>query len=258
MAEATAQTTSTQPYTFEQSHPADRDAVAVAIALCWFGLLAGFIPDMFRQLAKGHSYVLSAHLHAASAFGWMVLVSWQALKIRGGQVAAHRQSGKRFGPVLAVILVVSALVTVWTADRAAAREIESTFNPARLSFQLGHIIPFAVLTTIALLRTDRPAMHKRLMLLGIFAILDTGWSRWLGQDLTALLGQGLARETLGRFPLTWALMAGMAVFDYRTRGRLHPAFLPAAGLILATQVCSIMLFYTPGWPDLAQTILGIN
>jgi len=71
------------------------------------------------------------------------------------------------------------------------------------------------------------------------------------------LGQGLARETLGRFPLTWALMAGMAIYDYRTRGRLHPAFLPSAGLILATELGSIVLFFTPGWAAVAQRILGI-
>ncbi|MFM5949147.1 MAG: hypothetical protein ACKOPM_07950 [Novosphingobium sp.] len=212
---------------------------------------------MLRQFGKGHSYVLSAHIHAASAFGWLLLVSWQALKVRKGNLVAHRVDGRRYGPVLAAILVVSALVTVWTADRAAAAEPGSTFNPARLAFQIGHIIPFAVLTAIALARTDRPALHKRLMLLAIFAILDTGWSRWLGQDLTTVLGQGLAREVLGRFPLTWALMAGMAVYDLRTRGRLHPAFLPAAGLILATELVSTVLFFTPGWPATAERLLGI-
>lgn len=257
MAEASVHFRGAQLHSFEQTHPADRDAVAVAIAVCWFGLLAGFVPDMFRQLAKGHSYVLSAHLHAASAVGWMALLSWQALKIRTGDASAHRQNGKRLGPALAAVLVLSALVTVWTADRAAAADPAATFNPARLAFQLGHVIPFAVLTAVALTRTDQPALHKRLMLLAVFAILDTGWSRWLGQDLTAVLGQGLLRETLGRFPLTWALMVGMALFDLRTRGRLHPAFAPAAGLILATQAGSVVLFFTPGWADVAKRMLGI-
>lgn len=246
-----------QPCSFDQAHPADRNAVAIAIAMCWFGLLSGFIPDMLRQLGEGHSYVLSAHVHAASAVGWMLLLSWQALKIRTGNVAIHRLHGRRFGPILGVILVVSALITVWTADRAAAAMPDSTFNPARLSFQIGHIIPFAVLTALALGRTDRPGMHKRLMLLAVFAILDTGWSRWLGRDLTSVLGQGLARETLGRFPLTWALMTAMALYDIKTRGRLHPAFLPAAGLILATQIGSIALFFAPGWPETARALLGI-
>lgn len=244
-----------QACTFEQTHPADRNAVAIAIILCWFGLLSGFIPDMLRQFGEGHSYVPSAHVHAATAFGWMALLSWQALKIRSGQTAIHQRNGRRFGPILAVILVVSALVTVWTADRAALATPGSNFLPERLAFQVGHIIPFAILSAIALTRTDRPDMHKRLMLLAVFAILDTGWSRWLGADLREILGTGLAQQLLARFPLTWALMAGMALYDRRTRGRLHPAFLPAAALILATEFGAAALYFAPGWPEMARSLL---
>lgn len=243
-------------YTFEQTHPADRTAVAIAIGLCWFGLLAGFIPDMLRQFNEGHAYVPAAHVHAASAWGWMMLISWQALKIRKGDQAGHRRNGRRFAPILAVILVVSALVTIWTADRVAA-VTNPNFNPARLAFQVGHIIPFAILTAIGLSRTDRPDLHKRLMLLAIFAILDTGISRWLGPGLREALSPGPVLEIFGRFPLTWALMAGMAAFDIRTRGRLHPAFVPAAALILATEFGAAALFFTPGWDPVARSLLGI-
>lgn len=257
MAQAASERDEGRTCTFQQAHPADRDAVAVAIALCWFGLLAGFIPDMIREFNEGHAYVPSAHVHAASAWGWMMLVSWQALKVRKGDTAGHRRNGRRFAPILAPILVVSALVTIWTADRAAAALPNSTFIPARLAFQVGHIIPFAILTTAALLRTDRPDAHKRLMLLAIFAILDTGWSRWLGPDIRSMLGGGLATQLLGRFPLTWALLAGMALHDVRTRGRLHPVFVPAAALILATELGAAALFFWPRWDPIARTLLGI-
>lgn len=239
---------------FAAGHPADRDAVAVAIILCWFGLLSGFIPDMLREFSAGHAYVPSAHVHAASAFGWMALLSWQALKVRGGRMDQHRRDGRRIGPWLAAIVVVSALVTVWTADRAAIAEPD--FKPERLAFQIGHIIPFAVLTGIALSRTDQPALHKRLLLLGVFAILDTGWSRWLGPGIREIIGSGLAGQMLGRFPLTWTLMAGMALYDRATRGRLHPAFAPACALILATEAISAALYFAPWWREVALRMLG--
>jgi hypothetical protein len=38
---------------------------------------------------------------------------------------------------------------------------------------------------------------------------------------------------------------------------LHPAFLPAAGLILATEAVSIALLFTPGWAPIARKLLGI-
>lgn len=240
---------------FNQTHPADRDAVAIAIALCWFGLLAGFIPDMLREYNAGHVYVPSAHVHAASAFGWMLLLSWQALKVRGGRMTEHRRDGRRYGPWLAAIVTVSALVTVWAADRVELASPD--FKPERLAFQVGHIIPFAVLSGIALWRTDRQDLHKRLMLLAVFAILDTGWSRWLAADLREILGTGLAQQLLARFPLTWALMAGMAIYDRVTRGRLHPGFLPAAALILATEFGAAALYFAPWWPDLARRLIEL-
>lgn len=256
MAHAASETAGRPIYTFEQSHPADRMAVGVAIGLCWFDLLAGFIPDMLRQFNEGHAYVPAAHIHAASAWGWMMLLTWQAFKVRNGDIAGHRRNGKRFAPILAPIVVISALVTIWTADRAAAAT-NPAYNPARLAFQIGHIVPFAVLTVIGLLRTGRPDLHKRLMLLAVFAILDTGMFRWLSPGLKEALGPGPALEILARFPLTWALMAGMALFDIRTRGRVHPAFAAAAALILVTEFGAAVLFYTPGWTPVARSLLGI-
>lgn len=256
MAQAASGMAGRPTYTFEQTHPADHAAVATAIGLCWFGLLAGFIPDMLKQFNEGHAYVPAAHVHAASAWGWMMLLSWQALKVRSGDIAGHRRNGRRFAPFLAPVLVISALATIWTADRAAAAT-NPAYNPARLAFQIGHIIPFAILTAIGLARTDRPDLHKRLMLLAVFAILDTGMSRWLGPSLKQAMSPGPVLEVIGRYPLTWALIAGMALYDMRTRGRLHPAFLPAAGLILATEAISAILFFTPAWTDTARVLLGI-
>ncbi len=239
---------------FREHHAADRDAVAVAIALCWFMLLAGFIPDMLGNWVEGHSYVPAAHVHAASAVGWMTLLSWQALKVRRGQLAEHRRDGRRIGAVLAVLVIASAFATVWTADHA--RLARPTFNPAFMAFQLGHLIPFTVLTAIALVRTDRPSLHKRLLLLAVFAVLDTGWSRWLGPDTVKLVGPGWAGQMLLRYPGCWAMLVAMAAYDIGTRGRLHPAFAPAAGLIVATQIGSAALYFTPGWAVLARHLLA--
>ncbi|MBS0254116.1 MAG: hypothetical protein JSS36_02615 [Proteobacteria bacterium] len=241
-----------QTATFQEHHPADRDAVAVGIALCWFFLLSGFILDMLRALTEGHSYVIAAHFHAASALGWMLLLSWQALKVRHGRLADHRRHGRLIGGWLAV--VVSALATMWTADMA--RLAKPAFNPAGMAFQLGHVIPFVVFTAVALARTDRPGLHKRLMLLAMIAVLDTGWSRWVGHEFAQLLGDGWAGQLMRRYPASWIMLAAMAGYDWRTRGRLHPAFLPAAGLILVTQIGAALLFFTPGWGPLVRHALG--
>jgi uncharacterized membrane protein len=240
---------------FAATHPADRDAVAIAIAACWFGLLSGFVPEIVKGAAEGKTYVPSTYIHSASSVGWMVLLSWQALLVRRGEVPRHRKTGKRIGPWLAPLVVISALVTIWTSDRVLIAQ--GSFNPARLSFQVGHAIAFGALAGIALWRTDRPDMHKRLMLLAVFAMLDTGWSRWLGPSIVDLMGSGPVPQMLARFPLTWALMIAMAWFDMATRGRLHPAFLPASAFILATEFGALALYFAPWWPQVALRLLGV-
>lgn len=239
---------------FAGSHPADRDAVAIAIGLCWFGLLSGFVPDILKNFAEGHSYQLATHLHAASAVGWMALLTWQALLVRRGEQSRHRATGRRIGPWLAPVVVLSALATVWATDRA--RLAAGDFVPARLSFQIGHDISFAVLVGIALWRTDRPDLHKRLMLLAVFTILDTGWSRWVGSWIRTLAGEDLPGQMLSRFTLTWALMIAMGLYDRATRDRLHPAYVPACAFILAIQSASLALNFTPGWTPIALRLLG--
>lgn len=238
---------------FTMTHPRDRDAVLVMVGLLWFGLLAGFIPDMLRNVIKGREYQLVTHLHAASSVAWMSLLTWQALLIREHKPAVHRTTGKRYGLLLGAIVAVSAVATVWFADHA--RLGNASFNPAVMAFQLGHVFPFAVLTAIGLANTHQPDLHKRMILLGIIGIVDAGWSRWIGLDIRELIGAGYAGQLLSRYPLSWALMLAMAMYDHATRGRLHPAFLPAVGFTLCTQFAAAILFFAPWWPDVAVAIL---
>lgn len=239
---------------FATTHPRDRDAVILMILLLWFGLLAGFVPDVVRGFVKGREYQVVTHLHAASSVAWMSLLTWQALLIRTGRPAMHRANGKRFGAILGTIVGLSAVATVWFADRA--RLGSPDFNPAVMAFQLGHVLPFAVFTAIGLMNTDKPDLHKRMMLLGIIGIVDAGWSRWVGLDIRELIGQGWAGQLLGRYPFAWAMLLAMGLYDRTTRGRLHPAFLPAVAFTLATQIGAAVLFFAPWWPGTVVRILG--
>lgn len=240
---------------FQASLASDRNATIVAIAAAWFGLLAGFIPDMLANVAKSYTYVIATHFHAASAVFWMALLTWQALLVRRGNMARHRANGKRIGRWLAAIVALSAVATVWMSDHAhyAAGDL----NVPRVAFQVGHVIPFAILSAIGLASTDRPDLHKRMMLLGVFAIVDAGWSRWIGPETMDLIGKGPTGQLLARYPLTWALTAGMGLYDYATRGRLHPAYLPAVGLMLLTELGAAALYFSPWWPALALRLLGL-
>jgi hypothetical protein len=241
---------------FDRALPQDRTAVLIAILLLWFAMLSGFLPDMIQHAgdATAKPYEPVTHLHAALSVGWLVLLTWQALRVRAGDMAGHRRVGRLFGPAMALALTATALATVWAADRA--RLGTADFVPAKLAFQLGHVVPFAVLTGSAFLLVHRPGAHKRLLLLGLIAVTDTGFSRWLCIPIRDLLGPSPATQLLVRFPVAWAMLCGMAGYDLAVRGRLHPLFLPAAGLVLGTEMFSLWLYYTPWWPGMATKLLG--
>lgn len=249
----------TRPSTvgFDQVHPSDRTAVLIGIGLLWFGLLSGFLPDMAGRFASptAKPYEAITHLHAALSFGWMLLLSWQMVRVRRGDMAGHRVAGRRLGPLVAPALVLTAIGTIWASDRS--RLVLNPHWPTQgLATQLGHLVPFAVLTAAALLQTGRPGAHKRLLIMAMAAVLDTGLSRWMGESIVAILGSGPAGQTLARFPLTWGMLALLAGYDIATRGRLHPQFLPAAGLIIATEAASIWLYFQPWWPAVARAMLA--
>lgn len=243
---------------FDRSHPNDRSAVLVGIGLLWFGLLAGFLPDMAQHFAtpSAKPYELVTHLHAALSFGWMLLLSWQMIRVRSGDMAGHRANGRRFGPFVPPALVLTAIGTIWASDRAKLA-LDPDWPVQRMATQLGHLIPFAILTAAALLQTRRPGAHKRLLIMAMAAVLDTGLTRWMGEPIITILGDGPAGQTLSRFPLTWGMLALLAAYDLSTRQRLHPQFVPAAVFILATEAGSIWLYFQPWWPAVARGLLGV-
>ncbi len=241
---------------FDRSIPMDHTAVLIAVGVLWFALLSGFVPDMLHRFVdpQARPYQPVTHVHAALSFGWMVL-TWQAVRVRVGDMAGHRAMGRRLGWPVATALTITAVMTIIATDRAVWAM--GTLSLSRVAFQFGHVIPFAVLTGWALASTHRPGAHKRLLILAVAAVTDTGLSRWLGTDMRLLFNDAPAAQLFGRFLFTWALLFGMAGYDLATRGRLHPVWLPAAALVLGTEALSMWLYVSPWWPPIAMRLLGL-
>jgi hypothetical protein len=56
--------------------------------------------------------------------------------------------------------------------------------------------------------------------------------------------------------LTDIFLAALAIYDVKTRGKLHPATIWGGGFFLATQVLRIGLNLTPAWQALAKSMTG--
>ena len=101
---------------------------------------------------------------------------------------------------------------------------------------------FATLVGAGLYLRRTPAAHKRLMLLATMAVLTAAIAR---------LPYVLPLGPLAFFGLTDLLVVAAMVYDWRTRGRVHPALLWGGVFLIASQPLRLAISGTDTWLALA-------
>jgi hypothetical protein len=234
---------------FDARHPADAWFFPAMLGLIWLLALGGFVPELIgRVLGDPPPYPLVIHVHAVVFFGWLSFLTLQVGLVRTGNIAWHRRMGVA-GALLAVAVVIAGPAAALTMHMShQARQ-----PPQFLALQLLNIAVFAGMVTAGLLLRRRPAAHKRLMLIGTLALIGAGFGR-----IVRMLTGAPPPWTL--IPSVYiagnVLLLAIALHDWRTRGRLHPVFLPAAGAFLAVQLVVGLLLRSPGWAGMAQRIVS--
>lgn len=160
------------------------------------GLPAGSLP--FTPLV---------HAHASLSFGWCILLVIQSWLVASGRHLQHRKLGL-LGLVLYVGLVVSG---PFVATHSTARYGNTQEELAFLAVSTGNILAYTVLIGAALHWRRRPDIHKRLMLLGMVALLSAPFGRLL--DLPYLLDHVVGPGVV---------VVALAWWDYKSLGQLHP------------------------------------
>lgn len=234
---------------FAAHHPADAVFFPAMVAALWLLLLAGFVPEMVeRTFGEARPYPWIIHVHAVVYFGWLAFLASQIALVRTGRLARHRQMGAvGLGLALAVIV----------AGPAAAFEMHMTHQarqpPAFLAIQLLNVFAFAIGVGAALLLRHQPAAHKRLMLIATLPLIGAGFGR-----VVRMLTGGPPPFTLlpSVYLATNVFLLAIAVYDWRTRGRLHPVFLPAAGALIAVELTAGLLLRSPAWASFTRSVVG--
>jgi cytochrome bd-type quinol oxidase subunit 2 len=188
-------------------------------------------------------------LHGIVFTAWFVLLPLQALLISQRRPAMHRAFGS-FGVALAVAMVI---LGVHGAAIAAARAGGFVGVPIPgwqfLIVPIVDMAIFAAFTTLAISRRRDAQAHKRWMLLGSIAILGAAFARW------PLIDQ--SRNPLLFFAAVDVLLIPIVVRDWLTRGRLHPATLWGALVIVLSQPLRLALSGTGAWHASADTLIRL-
>lgn len=217
--------------------------------------VGGFAPTYWLQLAPGTFMGPPLiHLHAALFTAWTLLLISQTWLAARGRLQHHRAWGL-VGVSLGTALI---LVGVATALNSLSFRLAAGDGDAARSFlivPLSAVGLFAAFFVAAIANINRPDWHKRFMLVATASLLQAAVARI--PFLIATGGGAGVRPGLTTPPpvsVTFAsavvvsvLIGIAAIYDWRTRGRPHPAYLIGIAALLGIGWVRIPLSATHGW-----------
>lgn len=230
--------------------------------ICAFVAVGGFAETYWLQLLAG-TFVPSGpllHLHAGLFSAWTLLLMSQTWLAARGQLDHHRAWG------LVGISLATALVFVGAAtaihSMVSRMGVDGDASRRFLIVPITAIGGFAILFVAAVANINRPDWHKRFMLVATFSLLQAPVARVF--FLMATGGGAGARPGLSPAPPVATSLAGGAVvdllivagmlYDWRSRGRVHPAYLVGGALLVASQLIRVPLSQTPQWLAFADSL----
>lgn len=234
-------------------------------AICVLIAFGGFAPTYWLQLGPG-TFVGPPllHIHAALFSAWTLLLLTQALFIATGRVVSHRAFGLA-GISLATAMVLFGLAAaIHSLDHGLAAGYGDR-SRAFVIVPISAICLFAGFVIAAIANIRRPEWHKRLMLLATISVLQAAVGRVFFLLITGG-GPGL-RPGLGMpLPLAFTVAPGLLldllivagiVYDWRTRGKPHPAWLAGGAIMTAVILLRVVVGTTAPWLAFADALAHI-
>jgi hypothetical protein len=232
------------------------------MAACAMVALLGFAPTYFVPIAQG-AFRGSAlvHIHGALFFAWTAFVVYQTSLVSAGRVAHHRDIGLAGVALATAMIILGIVVSIVSANHQAAAGFEEGAK-AFLIVPPSLMVFFAIVVAFAVANVRRPEWHKRLLLVATVSLLEAPIARWF---LTFLAPPGA--NPLAPPPVSAAFMPGLVsdvliiaamIYDWRTRGRPHPAYLVGGGGLLVLQLLREPISTTQAWTSIAAWLMAIG
>jgi hypothetical protein len=219
--------------------------LALACALTTF---IGFAPSYFMRSAELTALRPLYQIHGALFTSWMLLLAVQTSLVAGRRTDIHRRLGILVAVVAALVFIVGVTVSIETLQRNGGPIPDPRVF---LSIPLGDIIVFGALVSVALLRRADTETHKRLMMLATISLLTAAVARFF--IYTGLAGNDPS-GVLWFFGGTDAFVLALALYDYASRGRIHPATLWGGAAVVVFKPALLLLAFTPPWQAFAAAL----
>lgn len=210
-------------------------------ASMFLAVLIGFAPSYYMAPLNPSPSMAQAslmvHLHGAVFSVWVLLFMVQVALVGANRRDLHRALGTGGLVMVPLMIVIGTL----TALQQVGRRTGPPMDPLSwLAIPLGAVVGFGVLFIVALALRRSPGAHKRLMVLGMAAMISAAFGRmtFLPTMFAILVLPNL-------------YMVALLVWDVVTARRPHPATLLGGTLTLLATVGPIFIWRTPAWKGFA-------
>ena len=188
------------------------------------------------------------HIHAAVFTCWIALLVVQSSLVGTGHTAIHRRLGLIGLGLAPVMVILGILVAAEMLNRFAP--VRSVDSPLIFAVALSEIAGFAVPIFFAFRFRRRPAIHKRLILIGTIATTTAGFGRWpvaflLHKPLPAMLA-------------AFTLLVIMIAFDLLWTRRLQRTTLLGSAWVVLIELTGFAVGHTAAWHAFAGHLRALT
>lgn len=233
----------------------------VAMAgICVIIAFGGFIPTYWARLAAGDFVGAPIlHIHGFFFFVWTLFFFVQTTLVASGRVLDHRNwglAGISLATAMVFTVVLAAINSMVVAEAKGMAEAAQRFSIVSLSAA----VLFAALFTAAIVLVRQVEWHRRLMLLAMIPLMQAAMAR-LFQTYMAPPGAVGPPPVFVSVPpglVVDLLIVAAMVYDWRTRGRPHPALLIGGPIVVAVQLLNIPIGASDAWLAIARTVQSLT
>lgn len=218
--------------------------MTLAMALTAF---VGFAPSFYLRKAgfEGPPLTPFVLVHGALMTLWMLASVLQTSLIAAQAREVHRSFGWIFAGLAVAIVLTGPQLGIEAIRRGAVPP--GLTAEQFLVLPMAAVVMFAGFVGLGVLNRNNAQVHKRLMLLATISILDAAVARMPGM---------LAAGPLAFFAAVDLFIVAGVIYDYRSRGRVHPVWIWGGLAIVVSQAARLVLSSTEAWASFVRYVVG--
>ena len=218
-----------------------------AIVVAAFG---GFTPSFWGRIATGTTVGAPIlYIHGLLFSAWVLFLFFQSALVASGRTLRHKDwglAGIALAGMMAFSMPVAVLNSIHVAEVAGFGDSARRFAIVPLS----HLLLWTSLLTLAFANVRHPDTHKRLVIVATASMLQAAIARVF--ILLAGVHDGVGQSPPVQLTIPAGIVADLfivagMVYDWRTRGRPHRAYVVGGAAVLALQLLVVPLSTTPQW-----------